>query len=738
MHVSHSFSVSLLARTLKLATLAPMLLISPGALALSTIENGSSKTIDDTTTVDSWLVRDGSSLTANGATTDEIRAQAGSKLVLNDTKATASGTSNGVELSNSAATITNKSRIVSDRTGLRLIATALGGSTARVSDSEIIGGQFGTSLSAQSQLSLESGTTVTATNPDGIGVQSFGGKVLASDSRIVGGLHGVNLFAAGNLPANNALILDRTHVEGQSGSAIIVNGQTQTNAERVNIQVNNGSTLKGGNGTLLEVINGASANFNVDNSHLIGDVIVSNGASADVLLDHSSTLTGRLENVQNLAVNNDARWVMVGDGQVQDLTLNGGAVQFGNPGQYFKLSVDTLSGEGGTFHMHNDFTNGQVDTLTVTGNASGNHTIALDSQGTEPVGAGATPVVHIGSGDATFALEGGAVNLGAFSYDLIKQGNNDWVLDAASRVISPGTQSVLALFNAAPTVWYGELSTLRTRMGEVRMDQGKAGGWIRAYGNKFDVSESAGVAYKQTQQGLSFGADAPLPMGDGQWLVGVLAGYSKSDLDMSRGTTGEVDSYYLGAYTTWLDAQSGYYFDGVVKYNRFQNESDVQLSDGKKAKGDYNNNGAGASLEFGRHIKLPDDYFVEPYAQLSGLIIDGASYDLDNGLSADGDRAHSLLGKVGATVGRNFKWAEGKTVQPYLRAAYVHEFANNSDVDVNNIGFKTDLSGSRGELGAGVALAVTDKVSMHVDLDYSNGDKIEQPWGVNVGARYSW
>ncbi|RON11636.1 autotransporter outer membrane beta-barrel domain-containing protein [Pseudomonas frederiksbergensis] len=738
MHVSHSFSVSLLARTLKLATLAPMLLISPGALALSTIENGSSRTIDDTTTIDSWLVRDGSSLTANGATTDEIRAQAGSRLVLNDTKVTASGTSNGVELSNSAATITNKSRIVSDRTGLRLIATALGGSTARVSDSEIIGGQFGASLSAQSQLSLESGTTVTATNPDGIGVQSFGGKVLASESRIVGGLHGVSLFAAGNLPANNTLILDKTHVEGQSGSAIIVNGQTQTNVERVNIQVNNGSTLKGGNGTLLEVINGASANFNLDNSHLIGDVIVANGASADVLLDHSATLTGRLENVQNLAVNNDASWVMVGDGQVQNLTLNGGAVQFGNPGQYFKLSVDTLSGEGGTFHMHNDFTTGQVDTLTVTGNASGNHTIALDSRGTEPVGAGATPIVHIGSGDATFALKGGAVNLGAFSYDLIKQGNNDWVLDAASRVISPGTQSVLALFNAAPTVWYGELSTLRTRMGEVRMDHGKAGGWIRAYGNKYDVSESAGVAYKQTQQGLSFGADAPLPIGDGQWLMGVLAGYSKSDLDMSRGTTGEVDSYYLGAYTTWLDAQSGYYFDGVVKYNRFQNESDVQLSDGKKAKGDYNNNGVGASLEFGRHIKLADDYFVEPYAQLSGLIIDGANYDLDNGLSADGDRAHSLLGKVGATVGRNFKWAEGKTVQPYLRAAYVHEFANNSDVDVNNIGFKTDLSGSRGELGAGVALAVTDKVSMHMDLDYSNGDKIEQPWGVNVGARYSW
>ena len=738
MYVSHAFSVSPLTRMLKLAIFAPALLISPCALALSVVEDGNSRTVDGTTVVDRWLVRDASSLTANNATTNQIRAEAGSTLVLNNSKTTALGASSGVELSNSDAAITNKSRVVSDRTGLRLIGTVRGGSTARVSDSEIIGGQFGASLSAQSQLTLESGTTVTATNADGIGVQSFGGKVRASDSTIVGGLNGVSLYTAGNLPADNALILDKSHVEGLTGSAIIVNGLTQTNTERANIEINNGSTLKGGNGTLLEVINGSSANFKVNNSHLTGDIVVADGSSADVALDHLATLTGRLENVENLAISNDARWIMVEDGQVQNLTLNGGGVQFGNPGQYFKLSVETLAGEGGTFYMHNDFTTGQIDTLTVTGNASGNHTIALDSQGTEPVGAGSTSVVHIGSGDATFALKGGAVDLGAFSYDLIKRGDNDWVLDTSSRVVSPGAQSVMALFNAAPTVWYGELSTLRSRMGEVRMDHGKAGGWIRAYGNKYDVSEGSGVAYKQTQQGISFGADAPLPMGDGQWLVGLLGGYSKSDLDLSRGTTGEVDSYYLGAYTTWLDEDSGYYFDGVFKYNRFQSESSVQLSDGKKTKGDYNTNGVGASLEFGRHIRLAENYFVEPYAQLSGVMIDGASYDLDNGMAADGDRARSLLGKVGTTVGRNFTWAEGKTLQPYLRAAYVHEFASNSDVEINDNSFSTDLSGSRGELGAGVAMAMTDKVSMHVDLEYSNGDKIEQPWGANFGVRYNW
>jgi len=227
-------------------------------------------------------------------------------------------------------------------------------------------------------------------------------------------------------------------------------------------------------------------------------------------------------------------------------------------------------------------------------------------------------------------------------------------------------------------------------------------------------------------------------VGDGQWLVGLLGGYSKSDLDLDRGTSGKVSSYYLGAYTTWLDQDSGYYFDGVLKFNRFRNEADVSLSDGTESKGDYDNNGVGASLEFGKHIKLDNGYFVEPYTQLSGVVIQGKDYDLDNGMQAEGDRTRSLLGKLGTTAGRNFDLGEGKVVQPYVRAAYVHEFAKNNDVEVNNNVFNNDLSGSRGELGAGVAMSMSDRLQLHADFEYSNGDKIEQPWGANVGLRYSW
>jgi outer membrane autotransporter protein len=473
----------------------------------------------------------------------------------------------------------------------------------------------------------------------------------------------------------------------------------------------------------------------VDASQLVGDVVAEAGSTANLTLENQASLTGRLQNVAGLTLNSQARWNMVEDSQVGSLAMNGGSVRFGEPGQYQRLTLGTLSGSG-TFIMDADFANGQTDFLEV-GTATGSHTLQVGSSGNEPSEQNSLRLVHAGAGDASFSLLNGPVDLGAFSYELEQRGN-DWFLDGSRKVISPGTAASLALFNTAPTVWYGELSTLRTRMGELRLDERKSGGWIRTYGNKFNATPASGASYSQVQQGVSLGADAPLPIGDGQWLAGVLAGYSSSDLDVARGASATVKSYYFGLYATWLDAASGYYFDGVVKLNRFDNSTEVNLSDGKRSEGDFNNNGVGASLEFGRNIPLRGGYFIEPYTQWSVVSIQGASYSLDNGLRVKGSDTRSLLGKAGATVGRNFELGDGQVAQPYVRLAYAHEFATNNEAKVNGHQFDSDLSGSRGELGVGVAVSLAERWQVHADFDYSNGERIEQPWGANLGLHYSW
>lgn len=633
----------------------------------------------------------------------------------------------------------------------------------------------------------------------GIGIALFNANATITDqSSITGEQNGILVSPDASLPSQQSnIIVDNSSVTGTNGSAIIVGSFRNTLASSANITIRNGSTLSGGNGLILEVANNSSATITVDDSRLTGDVLINDGSTGALTLQNNAGITGNITNVANLTVTqnssatgnitgvqtfnvdagsrvsgnvsdvqtfnvsgnsqlngnlvninqlnlNNSTWTTE-DGQgVSNLSMNAGTVKLGaGEGTFQTLNLDTLSGNG-RFIMDTNLGGRQGDFVNVSGQASGSYELLVKNTGIDPIkGDPDQQVVHTGTGStAGFSLVGGQVDFGTFAYQLEQRDGTDWYLvqkfdDNGNPIVTPGTESVIGLFSAAPTVWYGELSSLRTRMGELRYGEAQGGAWTRAYGNKYNLSAAGGTAYQQNQHGVSFGVDAPLPVSDGQWLIGLLAGYSRSDLDIAAGTSGHVDSYYVGAYTTWL-SDSGYYIDAVLKANRFKNSSDVRMSDGTKTGGEYNTNGFGTSVEVGKHIKLQDNWFIEPFGQLSSLWVQGDSYSLDNGMHARSNKADSFLGKVGTTVGRNFPMQQGGYVQPYVKVALAHEFANANRVKVNDNSFSNDLSGSRGELGAGVAAQLTEVLQLHADIDYSNGQNIEQPWGASVGLRYSW
>lgn len=723
MPVIRPFKIKPLAFSIHALSAVTALVLSQTAAAIPVIGE---MTIDDRTPVQSYEVSGaGSKLTANVATTRAISVSTGAEVELNGSVVDGRA-DDALTLEGATAAMTG-SNLSSETVGLN----DLGGSDITAANSSITGGNTGAIVGSGSTFTLQN-TSIVGSYADSVGLQLQGGSVRAtSESVIRGGQAGVVMAPSAGAGDTHSLELDNSSVEGETGSAIVVGEGGAVNAT---ISVLNGSTLSGGNGTLLEVNAGSTASLQVDNSHLVGDVIVEAGSTANLVLDNSATLIGRLENVSSLELNRGAQWTLVESSQLGDVSMDGGAIKLGEPGAFYTLSMDSLEGNG-TFVMDADFTLGKTDVLEVTGQASGDHRLMIGSSGTDPLADSKLSVVTTGGGDAEFSLATGRVDLGAYSYDLVREGN-EWFL-ASKGTVSPGTRSVLGLFNAAPTVWYGEMSTLSSRIGDIRMNPGNAGFWMRAYGNKFNVSGRSGFAYAQQQQGMSFGADAPLPYGDARWLVGLMGGYSQSDLDLQQGTTGKVDSYYLGAYATWAD-DSGFYVDSVVKLNRFQSESSVGMSDGSIAKGAYANHGLGATVEAGQHIKLANSFYVEPYAQVAALVVEGSEYTLDNGMKAEGDQTHSVLGKLGVTAGRHFDLGDNRLLKPYARAAWAQEFSARNKVEVNGNAFNNDLSGSRAEFGVGVAMTMTDRISLHADVEYSHGEKIEQPYGVNAGVRYSW
>lgn len=758
---TYCFSVHRIKNTLAWLALAPTLLSSPIVLALTTIDAGQTLDIDSSTPQDNYLVRNGGVLNSTGANTFGVAVQSNAQFsAVGGTYAGQFGSA-GVSITNATGSVTD-SVVTGSLMGMLInrVGGTTTGSQAVVSGSQITGQRSGIDIGGGSVVQLIN-SQVTGAGSSGIGVNSFGGDVRATGGSITGGATGVRLRADVEGVGDGAkLTLDNVQVQGQTGSAILADSGVLAQ-----IQVLNNTRLLAGNGTLLDVREASTANMTVANSALegninvagnstanltfdqgsmIGDVLLESGSTANVTLQNNSQLTGRLNNASGVTINSGSNWTLTGNDSIGTLAMDGGRVSFGGPdapNTYYQLNVGTLAGNG-VFGMKGDFENGSRDYLNVTGVATGNFDLAVAASGLDAASPQALTLVHTAAGDAHFALANGTpVDVGAFSYELAKRdlgaGQTEWYLDPTTKTISPGTQAVMALFNAPTTIMLAEDATLRSRMGELRFNGGNGGLWMRTYGNKYNVSSGSGVGYQQTQQGLSLGSDVRIA--DTQWLVGVMGGYSDSDLSVVQGTSGTIKSYYLGPYATWMDTQSGYYFDAALKFNRFHSDAKVGMSDGTRAKGDYRTSGVGASAEFGRNIKLDEGYFVEPYGKLSTAVIQGRNYDLDNGMQADGDRARSVLGEAGATVGRTVDMSNGMVAQPYVRAAVQHEFINNNRVTVNNDNvFNNDLSGSRGLLGAGVALAVSKDLQVHADVEYSKGKHIEQPYGVNVGLRWAW
>ncbi|AJC23522.2 hypothetical protein RO07_21020 [Pandoraea pulmonicola] len=542
-----------------------------------------------------------------------------------------------------------------------------------------------------------------------------------------------------------------TAVVGRTGSAVLVQSEASRLPTNANILVADGATLTGGNGNALEANGNVTANTTFDNAQIKGNVVGDGTATINLTLQNNATFTGDLTKVTSLAVNSNATWLLTTNSSVPTMTMNGGNValsQGASNGSYRVLTVGALSGTG-TFLMNANLGADAGDLLNVTGNATGNYQLKIRNTGAEPSNAAPLTVVRTGGGDAQFSTVGNKVDVGVYTYTLGRQGN-DWVLSPSQPQSSSGgnngptelsasARTAIGISSVAPTIWYAETNVLRSRLGELRLKDGKNSGvWARAFGKQYRSRPVDGVDFRQTTYGVVGGADLSLgQFFGGTWLAGVLLGTSHSNLTFDGGSKGGVDSYTAGLYSTWLGG-SGYYLDGTLRFNRFQNDADARMNDGAPAHGGFQNNGIGLTLEFGRHIEFGNSWFVEPYIQGSMLRTGGADFTLDNALSTRSQHTGSVQARVGAALGKTLEMSNGVVLQPYVKAAVAQEFIKNSQIQVNGVPFQSDMSGARFEFGAGMSGYAKRNLQFYGEVETSTGRHVNQPWGVQFGTRYTF
>ncbi|QAX85235.1 autotransporter outer membrane beta-barrel domain-containing protein [Pseudomonas sp. DTU12.3] len=742
------------------------------------------------------IVASGGALNAVSAITSQIDASANTRVTLDGSTVTGSNFDSALSLTDSTATVTG-STLTSDGRAMSLARDLQipVGSTATVTGSTLLGGASGAAVTSLSTLNLV-GTHAEGTDADGIGLELYGGNAnVSAGSRVIGELNGVmfgqdTLLNPADVTAQSVLKVDGSTVQGRTGAAINVDFATPA-GQPVLIEISNRSSLIGGNGNILEVIDGAAARFQVDNSTLAGNIDVADGGSAEVFLRNNASLDGNLLNVASvsletqstltgniqgsgnsvvtldnnsllhgavtgvsaMSISRGAEWHMIGNNSLANLAMQGGSVRFGAPLEYTRLDIANLSGNG-RFLMDADVATGATDFLNVTQSATGQHELVVAATASEAVNGTQVRVANIAAGDAQFSLRNGQVDVGALAYKLVREGEGLFLRPDATTP-STGSQTAMAIAGTAPTVIYSEMTTLNTRLGDRRMagtqpraqsagalnsnaQDSSSGLWVRTYGNQYNVKGAYGNGFNQNQTGVSVGLDRALPFWDGQWLIGVFGGYSSTRLDLARGSSGKIDSGYAGLYLTWFDQATGYYVDTVGKINRFKNDVKVTLSDDTRTKGNFDNLGLSGSVEVGKHIPLNRGYFIEPSAQLGVAAVEGKRYHLDNGLQVDSDETRSVLGKVGMTVGRELTLDNGSKLQPRLRAAVSHEFVNNNRVSVNDTDFNNDLSSTSLEFTGGLNwIPANSKWQVYAEVGTSSGSKVDQELGGSVGLSIS-
>ncbi|NUT86372.1 autotransporter outer membrane beta-barrel domain-containing protein [Pseudomonas corrugata] len=750
---------------------------------------GETETISPSPVVESWLIAPDATLNVNGAdtlnidvqsgrlnvntgSTQQIVASAGSTVNLSGATVTGASGSVTVSLVNSNASI-KSSTISGLNFGLQAVrntATSTG-SNVSLLDSTVRGELGGALVTSYSTLDLNN-STIEGTGSSSFGLQLAGGQAtLNNGSRIIGGLNGVTFGLDRTDEQISRLVLNNSSVEGKTGSAIVANIGPNPLGSLV-IEVSNGSTLIGGNGTILEVAGDTNVNFAVDNSVLQGNIVVEAGSNVaaslnnrasltgdlqnvaqfnldnqsaftgtikgddghttQVVLDNGSTFTGGVEGTTDLGIKGQSTWTMTGSNSINKLSLDGGRVDFAPGPNFYTLNVRELSGNG-VFNMRTDFSTGETDFLKAE-TASGEHVVSVSATGGRPSTAERIQIAQLSAGDASLALRNGAVDVGAFTYKLIQDGDG-WFLRPDGEV-SSSTRSVMAIANTAPTIIYAESTLLNSRMGDRRLTGAKPGLWTRTYNNRYSVQNAYAGGYSQTQQGLVIGADAAL--GDSDWLVGGMVGYSRSQLDLKHGSSGSVDSYSVGAYLTRFDPQTGFYVDAVTKLNRFDNKLDVSMSDGVKTKGSYDAYGLSGSVEVGLQDQLGRGFFWGPFAQVAAAVVSGEHYKLDNGLEVDSDLTRSLVVKGGAYIGSEIDLGNGHKLQPRMRVAVGQELIKRNTVGVNDSSFNNDSSATSLELAGGINWALPHGLQVFAEAGSSQSKTVKQDYNVSAGLSFNF
>ena len=531
---------------------------------------------------------------------------------------------------------------------------------------------------------------------------------------------------------------DAIYLAGE-GTNIIFNGESYINGNIESygdalLEIKNKSIIKGdiwadyGGKVIMDLAAG---------SKIVGNVIAFD-PSDDIDYSNQDT-TGIIK--MNLA--KGSSWEIIGDySYITELSGQGNITftNFTRSNNFGELVIENLKGAS-TFNLRTDIASQQSDKIIIskssdanrTVSAEGTHTINLINNGSaQTTGNEKLTLVEIDD-NATNTAEfktNHDVELGGYQYSLNKDGK-DYVL--TGKPITSSAMASAGFLNANYLMNYVETQTLLKRLGDMRTS-GKFGDvWLRGFTGKLDSFSGGKLSkFDMSYHGFQFGADKQLSE-NSPLVIGAFVGQTYGNPDYKNGD-GSLRSFNTGIYATYLD-NSGFYIDGVVKYDRQKNHFKVKDTANNRIQGTGHSNGLGLSMELGQKFKI-NDFYIEPQTQISYSHQNGNSINASNGLKVKLGNYNSLIGRASALLGYEFN-SDENSINIYAKTGIVREFDGDTYYKLNNHKESHSFKGNWWNNGVGINANFNQKHNIYLDLESSPGNKFDL-LQVNGGYRYSF
>lgn len=220
---------------------------------------------------------------------------------------------------------------------------------------------------------------------------------------------------------------------------------------------------------------------------------------------------------------------------------------------------------------------------------------------------------------------------------------------------------------------------------------------------------------------------------------GVSFSYTDGSTDfMDIKGSGDLKRYEVSAYDTLTFGS--HYLDFVGRLGMVGNDFNTSSREGSiRTNGDFDQNYAAVSVEYGFNLKDKHNIFIEPQLQIQAAYLEDYEYRTNTGLRAEADSEVSVIGRAGLRFGKIFE-GTNKTGQVYARADVLHQFTDGQDARFSDAQSTIDVTWGNSDtwatFGIGGYMNWNNNVSFQLDLERTAGGKTYDTWAVSGRMNY--